>query len=462
MSTARTRRHPLLPLWAALATGFVGLGAGALIAGPAGGAPTSNLVFSVDGGTTWSANVNAAPGQTVIAREYYDNDTNGTIDGAQVTTTLPTGFSLIAGSTEVCLNPGTTDPTNPSTERTCNSDTGQGGAIDEAAVWTGNSLAISPTAGIYGQPTNQTTGPLAMGKTRYLNLNQCNFGDSAGASNLYTTWLDTSNAGGAFDAGTNVSNTTQASPNCGPGASGFVPEPVNDAVFPFDLLGHKYVNIDQCDYNSPNNYSTLMDTANSSGFFTGTDSSNTPQTTVTCGSGAGTYVYEPANSGVSSMDLLDNRYVNLDQCDYSFEQLYTTMVDTTNGGGAFDTGTGASNTAQTAVTCGAGAGGYSQIPQNSGFLSLDTLDPTRGQGFVQWSMTAPSPGVTTTYAEDGQLTGTGTGDPTTSGTITIDASVGTPLANPWVIGGGVGLVVVAGTAAVLIRRRRPEIERIEA
>jgi hypothetical protein len=157
---------------------------------------------------------------------------------------------------------------------------------------------------------------------------------------------------------------------------------------------------------------------------------------------------------VAALDVLDNRYVNLDQCEYnSGANAYTTMVNTSNNGGAFDTGTAATNAPQTTDTCGPGVGTWTLIPANSGVLALDTLDTTRGQGFVQWSMTAPSPSTTTVYTEDGQLTGSGTGDPTTSGTITIDASVGTPLANPWVIGGvaaGLGLVAAA---IVYVRRR---------
>src|SRR6202020_1869330 len=107
-----------------MAASLAALGAGTVSSGPAGAAPSSNLVFSVDGGTTWSANVNAAPGQTVFAREFYDNDTDANITAASVSTTLPTGFSLVAGSTEVCLNPGTTDPTNPTSELECNTQTG--------------------------------------------------------------------------------------------------------------------------------------------------------------------------------------------------------------------------------------------------------------------------------------------------------------------------------------------------
>jgi hypothetical protein len=66
--------------------------------------------------------------------------------------------------------------------------------------------------------------------------------------------------------------------------------------------------------------------------------------------------------------------------------------------------------------------------------------------------------VACVYPEDGQLTGPGTGDPSTSGTITIDASVGTPLANPWVLGGGIGVLVVATAGFVMVRRRRSGID----
>jgi hypothetical protein len=157
------------------------------------------------------------------------------------------------------------------------------------------------------------------------------------------------------------------------------------------------------------------------------------------------------------MDLLDNEYINLDECTYfgAGHDLFTTAVGhIPNVNPAFDAGTNASNTPQTTVTCGPGGGGYPFQAGNSGVQSLDTLDTTRGQGFVQWSMTAPSPGTTTTYTEDGQLTGSGTGDPSTSGTITIDASVGTPLANPWVIGGGLGVLSLTGAVFVVTRRRR--------
>jgi hypothetical protein len=417
------------------------------------------MVFSVDGGTTWSANVTAAPGQTVIAREYFNNDTSANIAGAQVTTTLPSGFVLQGGTTRVCLNPGTTDPTNPTSELECNTNTGgaapndQGGPINESSVWSGTNLTISPSAGLFGQPTNAISGILAAGKVKFINLEECSYQNT---TTVYVNTVHPSNDGGAFDSGTNAGNTASTL-SCGPGNGVFTQngQTTNEGVLNVGLLGQADFNLNQCEYNGVNTYTDFVHTTNSGGAFNaGTNASNSSQTTVSCGARAGVYVPEPTNSGVAALDVLDNRYVNLDQCEYnSGASAYTTMVDTSNSGGAFDTGTAATNAPQTTDTCGPGVGTWTLIPANSGVLALDTLDTTRGQGFVQWSMTAPSPATTTVYTEDGQLTGSGTGDPTTSGTITIDASVGTPLANPLVIGGvaaGLGLV----TAAIVFARRR--------
>ena len=44
-----------------------------------------------------------------------------------------------------------------------------------AAVWSGRTLTISSTAGLFSQGTGHTSGVLAMGKTRYLNLDDCTY-----------------------------------------------------------------------------------------------------------------------------------------------------------------------------------------------------------------------------------------------------------------------------------------------
>jgi hypothetical protein len=423
--------------------------------GAASASPSSTLVYSVDGGSTWSSNVTASAGQTVYAREYYNNDTDANIADAQVTTTLPSGFTLVAGTTDVCLNPGTTDPTNPTSELECNTNTGsvtppddQGGAIDEAAVWTGSNLAISPTAGLFGQPTDATSGILAEGKVKYLNLDNCVY--TNGSTQDYTNIVDdTTNDGGAFDAYTNASDTAMAE-DCGPGVAGYGHN--GSSVQNIDLLGQSTFNLDDCDYYNGTIGDNLSLYDVPQGSATGAD--NTAQIAQSCTESLGGFGYDAPNSGVASLDLLDNQYINLDECTFGGAYLFETATDVATTGGVYDSGTDASNTPQTATTCGPGAGGYAPEPSNSGLEVLDTLDTTRGQGFVQWEMTAPSPSTTTTYTQTGQLTGTGTGNPSTTGTITIAATVGTPMANPEIAGLAVGGLLVVGLGVFGVRRQR--------
>lgn len=441
--------HRLRPTaWASVAAGLVALGVGSF-AGPAAAAPTSNLVFSVDGGTTWSVNVNAAPGQTVIAREYYDNDTAATIDGAQVTTTLPSGFSLVAGSTEVCLNPGTTDPTNPTSELECNTNTGsasapddQGGAIDEAAVWSGSALTISPSAGLFGQPTNQTSGPLADGMVKYLNFDQCVYTNST--TDNFTSIVPLP-GNPNFNSGTNASDTATAT-SCGGGSAPWVPQG-GTGVANYGLLGQAFFNLTQCYYTTP--VTAWLDTG---GGGSNTDENPTDSDTVTPACGSGSIA---VNSGILSMGLLDNKYINLDECTYVGGSVsYSSALDIANSPPDFNAGSNVSTTPQTMVSCGPGGpSGYVPETADDGVLALDYQDTTRGQGFVQWSMKAPSPATTTTYTENGQLTGPGTGDPTNTGTITINASVGTPIGDAWVAGGVVAGLGIAAAAVVFVRRR---------
>ena len=76
-----------------------------------------------------------------------------------IKTTLPTGFSLVPGTTKNCITPSIG-------EKVCNTDAGQGGSIKESTVWVGSSLTISPTAGLYNISPDQTIGILETGKKR--------------------------------------------------------------------------------------------------------------------------------------------------------------------------------------------------------------------------------------------------------------------------------------------------------
>ncbi|MEV4502967.1 hypothetical protein [Streptomyces klenkii] len=90
-------------------------------------------------------------------RIWSHNDTGATIRDASVTTSLPSGAPLIPNSTQDCLSPRTTDPARPSGPDTC------GETVNDAAVWSGVNLTISPTAGIEGRSTSATSGDLTAG-----------------------------------------------------------------------------------------------------------------------------------------------------------------------------------------------------------------------------------------------------------------------------------------------------------
>jgi hypothetical protein len=419
------RRHARLSVAVLLATALALL----LATTPASAAPSVTLVYSTDGGTTWSNAPSVSSGGTLLVRVYYANDTTGAISNGQVTTSLPTGFTLVAGSTRVCLNPSTTTPTSPNgSELACNTDAAQGGAINEGSVWSASTLTIGPTAGLFGQSTGATSGVLAMGKTRYVNLEQCVY---FGGNNAFHTNLLPDTANTPFNTGTNVANTPAISPTCGPASGGYTLQAGDTATFALDLLGHRYVNLEQCAYtNSASTYTNLLPNTTSSGggFNSGTSASNTAATAPTCGSGGAGFSFKAVSGGTVALDTLTNRYLNLDQCNYltPIDDYTNLLPDTANT--PFNTGTSVSTTPATSLSCGPGASGYSLYGPNSALLVLDTLATTRSAAFVEFSMTAPSPSATQLFGQSASLSGTGTGNPTGAGTITVAVPTPTPTA----------------------------------
>lgn len=455
MTALRTQRARV-GLRAAAGAAVAALMIGVLGAAPASAAPTTTLVYSTDGGATWTPNPTVGAGQQVIARLYYANDTPGTIAGTQLTTAIPAGFTLVPGSTTTCLNPGTNDPTNPTSELACNTDAGQGGAINESAVWSGGNLTISPTAGLLTQSPSATSGILQVGEPRYLNLDQCNyFGPTLRDSIVYI--VPTTPNTPPFSAGSGTGNTAQASPVCGPGAGGFPYQPSNSGVANIPLLGQRYVNLAQCNYygSSTDSITYFVPSTPNAPFHASTGASNTTPALPTCGPGAGGYPYQAGNSGITNIDLLGNTVLNLDQCIYygtTTDAITYAVPSTPNAG--FTAATTASNASPSLPTCGPGRGGYPYQPTNSGIGNFNLVDTGRGQGFVQFVMTAPSPATTLVEPQTGGLTGTGTGDPTTTGTLTVAAVGGAPLAEGWpAVIATASALLVAGVWFAIRRKR---------
>jgi|HubBroStandDraft_5_1064220.scaffolds.fasta_scaffold06565_4 hypothetical protein len=434
---------------------LLALGAGSpLIAlTPASAAVSTVIAYSTDGGSTWTAAPSVASGGTVLVRVWYNNSDTTPYQNTQVTTTLPAGFSLVSGSTIVCLNPSTpagSELTPNSSETVCNTSSGQSGAINEAAAWTGSSLAIAPTAGLFGQSTGLTSGIMEIGKTRYLNLEQCTF---KSPGNTFENFLPNL-ANAPFEAGTATSNTAAASVTCGTGSGTYPQQPVNSAAEPLDLLGQRYVNLEQCTYiNTSDTFASLVTDLPNTPFETGTDTSNGAATSPTCGPGTG-YVLQPANSGAIGLNLLGERYINLEQCTYDngSDTFVNLLPDIANA--PFEAGTSTSNTPVSgAPTCGAGDGGYPFQAGNSGASALDTLDTSRGAGYVQFSMTAPIVPTTTNLTQTAGITGNGTGDPTGTGEITVSPVSGVPVAGLAGTGAGLGILLLGGLGWHRSRRR---------
>jgi hypothetical protein len=417
------RRHVRLSLAVLLATALTLV----LAAIPASAAPSVTLVYSTDGGTTWSSTPTVSSGGTLLVRAYYANDTTGAISSSQVTTSLPSGFTLVAGSTRVCLNPSTTTPTSPNaSELACNTDADQGGAVNEGAVWGGSTLTISPTAGLFGQATSATSGVLAMGKTRYLNLEQCVYFHSP---NTYTNLLPNTPTSG-FNTGTGLANTAATSPTCNPGGiNAYALQSSDSGAFALDLLGHRFLNLEQCAYfDGIDIYTNLLPDTPTAEFNTGTNAANTAAAGPTCSIGTGGYHVQTNDIAALALDTLNDRYLNLEECDYlGGQDTYSNLLPNTLNS-AFNTGTSASNTPATSLSCGAGAGGYDFFFGNSALLALDTLDTNRGAGFVEFSMTAPSPSATQPFGQSASLSGAGTGNPTGAATITVAVPTPTPTA----------------------------------
>jgi hypothetical protein len=141
-------------------------------------------------------------------------------------------------------------------------------------------LAISPSAGLFGTSVASTSGVLPMGKTRYINLDQCIYRNGA-TQDLLSYFVAVTPNSPAFSAGTGTSNSpASAPPTCGGGNANYVLNALNSGVVALDLLGQRYLNLNQCIWvnatiNDRLTY-TVPVTPNNPLFSAGTNSSNTP------------------------------------------------------------------------------------------------------------------------------------------------------------------------------------------
>ena len=357
--------------------------------------PSVDLRFSQDCGNTFIDQATPFMGESFITRIYFDNtgDLPGT--GTQITTTLPNGFDRVPDTTRVCLSP-------TEGEVVCNTDTGQGGTIDEAVVWTGDTLTIAPSAGVAGELPDATTGLLDIGRKRYLNSHECHYFDGF-SDRLFLTDSATT--------GTNVSNTMDTMATCQPVAHSR--NLVAGVVTAHDLLGQRYFNIHECQYEF-----FLVDRIFLQGTgASGTTASNEASPSLACQPNAGAHSLLAAESNLLNLDLAGQRYLNQHECVMISGLDHIGLVASPAGG------TNASDTEDTLAQCPTTSGAHSLV---AGSVSaLDLLDQTRGRGFVEYWVTA-----TETLADEMQtatLSGAEFMDQTDNGTL--QATTGKLFAN---------------------------------
>ena len=432
--------------------------------GVAEAATSSNLLYSTDGGASWSSSATVAPGQTVLVRQWYDNDTAASETGASLTTTIPGPFTLNGGTTEVCLNPSTTNPSAPDdTELVCESSA-------EGAVWSGKDLQVSPTAGHYGESNGSTSGVLAFGRKRYLNMQQCVY-VRTDSGELFTAALPVGYPN--THAFSEVSNVPATALDCANTNPNFPLQEVRSGFQAFDLLGNRYLNMQQCLYQRTGEQLTTFLPVGYPNTHAFSEMSNVPATALDCSLTNPNFPLQEVRSGFYAFDLLGNRYLNMQQCVYERpgEILPAFLPVGYPNTHAFSE---ASNVPATALDCSTTNPNFPLQPARSGFQAFDLLDTARGHGYVQYAISAPDDldafcasapvnPLEESYTQDGSLTSTPSGAKASSGDLTIvwgddpanppcESSI--PMIDPQVGAVVAGLTVVAGAAYVLHRRRR--------
>ncbi|GAA0327266.1 hypothetical protein GCM10010302_77850 [Streptomyces polychromogenes] len=138
---------------------------------------------------------------------------------------------------------------------------------------------------------------------RYLNLHQCVYYSDAQRDHVTTVaYL----GGNDFSARSNVSDTRDTTPDCGPGRGPYHLVPLLSDVKVLDLTAGRYVNLQQCVYYSGRNgfndhFTTVVPTTRDGRFTTGTKVSGTVDTSPTCGSGDGNFALIPLLSGTKAL-----------------------------------------------------------------------------------------------------------------------------------------------------------------
>lgn len=440
---------------------------------PAAAATSTDLLYSTDG-TTWSSSVTLAPGQAFVVRQWFDNDDPLPVDDASIETELPPGFLPGLWSTSVCLSPNTTDPASPDpTDQRCSASAN--------SVWSGSILSVAPSAGHYGVPVTATSGLLAAGRYAYLNLHQGNVdhpcptqaGSAAGFIPLPFVGLP------RLSSGLDASNDVPPGPTSGMAGCGNFNFPAT-GVQSLSLLGNRSIDLYECHWTYPDGRSVDA-VVNSSwsqsdpAWVTGTHMTQESNSAPSCGIGGAGSTYQPATSGILTLDIQSGRYLRIAQCRWQTTSSPTTWLTSIihNDPSAPELGTLTTATAPDTSSYACANPDPANLVADTtsgatfqGAAAVDLWDVTRARGYVNYLAIAPAEPTAEDclanlppYTQEGRLVTPG-GTDTSTGTITVDwTQLGTepcpadggPFLDPEVAGASVGLLA----AAAVVAARRP-------
>ena len=317
-----------------------------------------SLAFSTTGKPgTWRQNLTVSAGSKLYVQMAYDNRGTIALRDASIYSRLPAGFKLVPNSTQSCVSPS-------SSETICNLSRGQGGALNESQIWSNSTLTVAPDAGLFDTPSDARSGLLDIGKVAFLNLVKCSY---------YNT--RTGNTDNVF--GFAPANQARAQTLCGQGSGEVVLRTANSAVYPTNIVGKSYVNMQVCDYINWAVNGGNTDEA------VGTAPWNLPLS-LSCGQFANPAIQlRLPHSSVETAYHRGFRYLRF--LDAQYENIST---------GNTDDALSLTAALEPLLTMpfAEGEGNIRLSRERSLVQNIDLLDKARGKGFIQFQVVVPSLG----------------------------------------------------------------------
>jgi SdrD B-like domain len=376
---------------------------------------TNSIVYM--NGTSEVSSLQITPNQIITVRNKYNNTGLIGITNARITIDVPTGFTLVNNSFKNCLNPTTT-------ELLCS-----GNFQPTGTVITGNQITISPSINLYdqgnynfgnmGTSISSTNGIMNNGQKRYLKIVKCqtsNGGSSEMANvDIFESLLVENNNSNPTITCDNTNY--HANPNFQYNSS------LTTSYSIIDRLGKRFLTGVKCQ--TSKNLGAFIDYrqielpihANN-----GLSGDGIPTTSnCTSSSDAGlSNGYTSVSSSVLTTDTSNSRFLNIRSCISKSNSANEFITDDFL---SFEASTGVSNIASGLTPC----VGQSSIRTTSGnthspvsitLRNQDITDHTRGSGYIEFQIQAPSNLNSGTYGMSTRLNGNELNIPSTTSNMT--------------------------------------------